>query len=54
MKVAQLPFELLEAASHLLQEMPAKHSRAILNALDAQVRVVEIPDPAPEPPPTNA
>jgi hypothetical protein len=45
-KMAQLPLELLDATVRLLQELPAKHSRGILNALDKEVRVLDMEPPA--------
>lgn len=50
MKTAHLPLDLLNAAALILQELPAKHTREILNRMDREVRVTEdIEPPAAEP-----
>jgi hypothetical protein len=46
MKTAHMPLELLEAIVRLLMELPAKHSRPLLDALDAQTKVLD-DEPAP-------
>lgn len=50
MKTAHLPLDLLNAAVTILMELPAKHSREILNRMDREVRVTEDAPLAPEEP----
>jgi hypothetical protein len=51
MKTAHIPLSLLEEIVRLLAEIPAKFSRPILNALDAQVQVSDDQEiPAMKPP----
>lgn len=55
MKTVHLPFDTMEQVYALLNELPAKHVRPVLNAIDQQmtVTVEEMPAPNAEPPVTE-